>query len=96
MIKGGPNGDEGKKLIDYLMSKDVQSKVADSFGLTARNDVKLSGKNADYLAKATAGVKVIPVDWTKVLAKQSDWEKRWRSEVIGNSTKQLTVVKPAQ
>jgi 2-aminoethylphosphonate transport system substrate-binding protein len=39
-------------------------------------------------------VKLIPVDWNQVMAKKADWTARWKSEVIGNSGKQLEVVKP--
>ena len=46
------------------------------------------------LLKATAGVKVIPVDWNQVLAKKADWTARWKNDVIGSSGKQLEVVKP--
>ncbi|MGF6603736.1 2-aminoethylphosphonate transport system substrate-binding protein [Paraburkholderia sp. GAS448] len=94
LIKNGPNQAEGKKLIDYLMSTEVQSKVPDIFGIPGRTDVALSGKNGEIVKKATAGVKVIPVDWNQVMAKKADWTARWKSEVIGSSDKQLEVVKP--
>jgi iron(III) transport system substrate-binding protein len=30
LVKGGPNGENGRKLIDYLLSKDVEAKLASS------------------------------------------------------------------
>jgi 2-aminoethylphosphonate transport system substrate-binding protein len=96
LIKGGPNQAEGKKLIDYLMSKDVQGKVPDIFGIPGRTDVPLSGKNGEAVKQAIAGVKLIPVDWNQVMAKKADWTARWKNDVIGNSGKQVEVVKPAQ
>ena len=96
LIKNGPNPTAGKKLIDYLMSKPVQSKVPDSFGLPGRTDIALAGKNGGALKQAVAGVKVIPVDWTQVMAKQAGWTQRWKNEVIADSGKKLDLVKPAQ
>jgi 2-aminoethylphosphonate transport system substrate-binding protein len=96
LIKNGPNADEGKKLIDFLMSKQVQAKVPDVFGLPGRTDVPLTGKNGNALKEAIAGVKVIPVDWNQVMAKKADWTQRWKNEVIADSGKQVDVVKPAQ
>ena len=94
LIKNGPNQAQGKKLIDYLMSTEVQSKVPDIFGIPARTDVALSGKNGTAVKQAIAGVKLIPVDWNQVMSKKADWTARWKSDVIGNSGKQLEVVKP--
>lgn len=94
LIKNGPNQAAGKKLIDYLMSTEVQSKVPDIFGIPGRTDVQLSGKNGAAVKQAISGVKLIPVDWNQVMAKKADWTARWKSEVIGNSGKQLEVVKP--
>ena len=94
LIKNGPNQAEGKKLIDYLMSTDVQAKVPDIFGIPGRTDVPLAGKNGAAVKQAIAGVKLIPVDWTQVMAKKADWTTRWKNDVIGDSGKQLEVVKP--
>ncbi|MBB5462036.1 2-aminoethylphosphonate ABC transporter substrate-binding protein [Paraburkholderia sp. Cpub6] len=94
LIKNGPNQAEGKKLIDYLMSTQVQSKVPDIFGIPARSDVPLAGKNGEAVKQAISGVKLIPVDWNHVMAKKADWTARWKSDVIGSSGKQTEVVKP--
>jgi len=94
LIKNGPNQAEGKKLIDYLMSTEVQAKVPDIFGIPARTDVPLAGKNGTAVKQAIAGVKLIPVDWNQVMSKKADWTARWKNDVIGNSGKQLEVVKP--
>jgi 2-aminoethylphosphonate transport system substrate-binding protein len=96
LIKNSPNQAEGKKLIDFLMSKEVQAKVPDVFGLPGRTDVALSGKNGNALKAAVAGVKVVPVDWNEVMAKKAGWTQRWKNEVIADTGKQLDVVKPAQ
>ena len=94
LIKGGPNQDAGKKLIDYLMSASVQAKVPDVFGIPGRADVPLTGENGEAVKRAIAGVKLIEVDWNAVLAKKPAWINRWKKEVIGDSGKQTDVVKP--
>ncbi|CAB3794036.1 Putative 2-aminoethylphosphonate-binding periplasmic protein [Pararobbsia alpina] len=94
LIKNGPNQAVGKKLIDYLMSADVQSKVPDIYGIPGRTDVPLAGKNGEVVKQAIAGVHLIPVDWNQVMAKKADWVARWKSSVIGASNKPLEVVKP--
>ncbi|MCW0115658.1 2-aminoethylphosphonate ABC transporter substrate-binding protein [Burkholderia pseudomallei] len=94
LVKGGPNQDAGRKLIDYLMSADVQAKVPDMFGIPGRTDVPLSGKNGEAVKRAIAGVQLIPVDWDAVMAKKPVWTERWKKEVIGDSGKQTEVVKP--
>jgi len=64
--------------------------------LPGRSDVPLTGKNGAALKEAIAGVKVLPVDWTQVMAKKADWTQRWKNEVIADSGKKVDVVKPAQ
>jgi 2-aminoethylphosphonate transport system substrate-binding protein len=94
LIKNGPNQAEGKKLIDYLMSSEVQAKVPDIYGIPGRTDVPLAGKNGEVVKQAIHGVKLIPVDWNQVMEKKAGWTERWKNEVIGNSGKQTEVVKP--
>jgi 2-aminoethylphosphonate transport system substrate-binding protein len=96
LIRNGPHQAAGKKLIDYLMSQQVQAKVPDVFGIPGRTDVPLAGKNGAAVKQAIAGVKLIPVDWNAVMAKKADWTARWKNDVIGSSGKPLEVVKPAQ
>ena len=94
LVKGGPNADGGKALFDYLLSKEVQAKVTDVFGLPARNDVEPTGPNAKVVTDAVKDVDVLPVDWNYVIGKMKAWQDRWKSQVIGAADKPLEVVKP--
>lgn len=95
LIKSGPNQAEGKQLIDYLMSSEVQAKVPHIYdGILGRTDVPLAGKNGEAIKQAIHGVKLILVDWNQVMEKKAGWTERWKNEVIGNSGKQTEVVKP--
>ena len=62
--------------------------------IVAARSSALAGKNGEAVKKAIAGVKLIPVDWTQVMAKKPVWIERWKKDVIGSSGKQLDVVKP--
>jgi 2-aminoethylphosphonate transport system substrate-binding protein len=68
--------------------------VPDIYGIPGRSDVPLAGKNGETVKQAIAGVKLIPVDWNHVMEKKAGWTERWKREVIGDSGKQIEVVKP--
>ncbi|MGB6246701.1 MULTISPECIES: 2-aminoethylphosphonate ABC transporter substrate-binding protein [Gordonia] len=64
-----PHAENAQKLIDFLMSADVQKTLADkAFGMSARADVQASGPNYDAITKAIAGAEVWQPDWTDVNA----------------------------
>ncbi|GLU33042.1 2-aminoethylphosphonate ABC transporter substrate-binding protein [Trinickia caryophylli] len=96
LVKNGPNQAAGRKLIDYLMSSEVQAKVPDVFGIPGRTDVPLAGRNGDAVKRAISGVRLIPVDWNQVMTKKADWTARWKRDVIGSSGKETELVKPKQ
>jgi 2-aminoethylphosphonate transport system substrate-binding protein len=91
LVRGGPNPEGGKALIEYLLSKPVQTRLVEFFGLPARNDI---GGNAQALAAALKDVEIVQIDWNHVLGKQKEWQERWRSQVIDNAQKPLELVKP--
>jgi 2-aminoethylphosphonate transport system substrate-binding protein len=94
LVAHGPNQAEGRKLIEYLLSTDVQSKVGSVYGIPARDDVHAEGNNAEVVRKAISGVKVIPVDWTQVSEKKPAWLARFKEQVIGGSGKPTEAVAP--
>lgn len=68
LSKGAPHSDNGKKLIDYLLSTDVQKTVSSgAFGFPVRTDVKPTDANYKKLKKALKGVKVYYPDWDSLL-----------------------------
>ncbi|TGV75031.1 extracellular solute-binding protein, partial [Mesorhizobium sp. M00.F.Ca.ET.158.01.1.1] len=53
LVTGAPNGDNGKKLIEFLLSKEAQSTVSSvALGLPARKDVKPDDANFGKLQDA--------------------------------------------
>ena len=63
LIKGGPNPDAGKKLIDFLLSKEVEQLLAfsDSGQIPLRDDVP----RPDYVPHLSE-IKAMPVDYEEV------------------------------
>jgi 2-aminoethylphosphonate transport system substrate-binding protein len=69
LVKGAPHADAGKKLIDFLLTKEAQASLPElAFGIPVRSDVKASDANAKALETAMQGVTVWSPDWTQVLS----------------------------
>ena len=84
LVTGAPNGDNGKKLIDFLLSKDVQATVSSiAIGIPARKDVTPTDANFTRLHGAMQGVTVWQPDWNEVLQKLPAYVKRW-NEATGS------------
>jgi len=68
LVKGAPHADNGKKLIDFLLTKEAQSTLPSlAVGIPVRSDVTASDANATAIAKTLEGVKVWAPDWAGVL-----------------------------
>jgi 2-aminoethylphosphonate transport system substrate-binding protein len=79
LVAGGPNTENGKKLIDFLLSKDAQSTVsAVAIGVPVRKDVVPTDANFAKLNEALQGVTVWTPDWTEVLKSLPADVARWR------------------
>lgn len=63
-----PHAANGKKLMEHLLSKDVQQNVpARAWGAPVRSDVTASGPEADAFRKALDGVEIWYPNWDEVL-----------------------------
>ncbi|MDF3282848.1 2-aminoethylphosphonate ABC transporter substrate-binding protein [Gordonia sp. N1V] len=68
VTKGAPHAEEAKKLLAYLVSKDVQNTVAtDALGIPVRTDVT-APNGPDSPVAAIKGVTVWRPDWNAVLS----------------------------
>ncbi len=63
LIKNGPNPDNGRKLIDYILSKKVEEALAN--GPSAQMPVRKSVPRPDYV-KSADDLVTMDVDWEKV------------------------------
>ena len=80
LVKGAPHADNGKKLIDFLLSEQAQldtSKIA--YGFPARTDIKPTDENYTALSALMKDVTVFPVDWNDVAKNYNSDIKAWDS-----------------
>jgi 2-aminoethylphosphonate transport system substrate-binding protein len=78
LVKGAPHADNGKKLIDWLLSKEAQQTLPDvALGLPVRSDVKATGPAAEQIMAALKGVEIWTPDWKQVSDDLSKDVARW-------------------
>jgi len=69
LVAGAPHADNGKKLIDFLMSEPAQKEISSvAQGFPVRTDVHPSDENFKKLNAMLEGVDVWSPDWAKVLS----------------------------
>jgi iron(III) transport system substrate-binding protein len=73
LVKNGPHPEEGKKLIDYLLSKKVESKL--SFSESAQMPLRDGVKTPEHIPRFSS-IKAMEVDYYKV-AKKMDVAARF-------------------
>jgi len=84
LVKGAPHAANGKKLIDFLLSRKAQETVSSiARGIPARSDVKPTDENYAKLHGFMEGVNVFTPDWGAVLQDLSKDVARWH-EVTGS------------
>jgi 2-aminoethylphosphonate transport system substrate-binding protein len=68
LVAGAPNAANGKKLIDFLLTRDAQSTVSEvALGLPVRSDVKPTDDAYKTLAGHLHGVDIWTPDWNQVV-----------------------------
>jgi len=84
LVHGAPNSANGKKLIDFLLSKRAQETVSSiARGYPARSDVKPTDSNFKQLNAYMEGVTVWTPDWDAVLRDLKGDVAKWH-EVTGS------------
>jgi len=79
LAKGAPNADNGKKFIDWLLTKKAQEIVVQRMGRRpVRTDVASGGG-----AKPIADVKLAAYDIRSIAQKRNDWIARWKDMAAG-------------
>ena len=78
LVAGAPDAENGKKLINFLLSKEAQETVSSvAIGIPVRSDVKPTDANFTRLQEAMKGVKVWMPDWAAVIKDFEADVKRW-------------------
>ena len=79
LAKGAPDAENGRKFLDFLLTKPVQEIVVHDMGRRAvRTDVPSGGG-----AKPIAEVKLVNYDIRAVAAKRAEWLARWKEMAAG-------------
>src|ERR1700691_5036096 len=79
LVAGAPDADNGKKLIEFLLSKEAQGAVSSvALGMPVRKDVTPTDANFTNLHDAMQGVTVWTPDWAQVLKDLSADVGRWK------------------
>jgi 2-aminoethylphosphonate transport system substrate-binding protein len=69
LVAGAPDSENGKKLIDFLLSQNAQKEVSSvGQGLPVRTDVHPTDENFKKLKAAMKGVEIWSPNWSQVLA----------------------------
>ncbi|MFC5801503.1 2-aminoethylphosphonate ABC transporter substrate-binding protein [Streptomyces formicae] len=80
LVNGAPHTENGKKLLDHLLSEKAQQQVSEiGGGFSARTDVKATDANAIELAKILAGVEVFEPDWKDIDTNLQKYIDSWKS-----------------
>jgi 2-aminoethylphosphonate transport system substrate-binding protein len=84
LVKGAPHSEAGKKLIDFLMSKEAQSTLSSlAYGIPVRKDVTPTDEHFTTFHKLMEGVTVWAPDWPQVLKDLQADVAKWH-EVTGS------------
>ncbi|MFJ4337346.1 2-aminoethylphosphonate ABC transporter substrate-binding protein [Streptomyces sp. NPDC088915] len=80
LVNEAPHTENGKKLLDFLLSEGAQREVsAVGGGFPARKDVKPTDANALALAELLEGVEVFEPDWADIDANLTAYVDAWKS-----------------
>lgn len=85
LVAGAPHADNGKKLIDFLMSQEAQSTISSvAQGFPVRSDVHPSDENFKKLNAMLEGVEIWSPDWSKVLSDLQADVAAYNKAISGN------------
>ena len=78
LVKGAPHADAGKKLMEFLLSKDAQAEISVlAQGLPVRQDVQPTDDNFKNMQSMMQGVTLWTPDWAQVLNELQADVARW-------------------
>ncbi|MGV0100238.1 2-aminoethylphosphonate ABC transporter substrate-binding protein [Streptomyces californicus] len=80
LVAKAPHSENGKKLLDFMLSEEAQRDVsAVGGGFAARKDVKATDANAVELAGLMEGVEIFEPDWSDIGANLDAYIDAWKS-----------------
>lgn len=79
-MKNAPHGENGKKLLDFMLSAKAQQQVSSiGGGFSSRKDIKATDENAIALAKVMDGVEIFEPDWNDIDKNLQMYVEDWKS-----------------
>lgn len=85
LTHGAPHAENGKKLIDFLLSADAQKQISVlAYGMPALNDVKPTDDHFKKLQAALDGVDIWTPDWSRVLTELKPNIAAYNQAIAGN------------
>ncbi|MCX2185706.1 2-aminoethylphosphonate ABC transporter substrate-binding protein [Streptomyces sp. SKN60] len=80
LVNKAPHTENGKKLLDFMLSEQAQREVSSiGGGFSVRKDVKATDANAIELAKLMEGVEVFEPDWADIDKNLTAYVDGWKS-----------------
>ncbi|MDT0462484.1 2-aminoethylphosphonate ABC transporter substrate-binding protein [Streptomyces gibsoniae] len=80
LVTKAPHSENGKKLLDYLLSRTAQKEVSEiGGGFAARKDIGASDANATALTTLMDGVQVFEPDWNDIDKNLQTYVEDWKS-----------------
>ncbi|MFD8373014.1 2-aminoethylphosphonate ABC transporter substrate-binding protein [Streptomyces sp. NPDC059688] len=80
LVTKAPHGGNGRKLLDFMLSRQAQRQVSSvGGGFSARQDVKATDADAAALAKLMDGVDVFEPDWNDIDTNLTAYVEDWKS-----------------
>ncbi|MET9252241.1 2-aminoethylphosphonate ABC transporter substrate-binding protein [Streptomyces sp. NPDC003717] len=80
VVTKAPHGDNGRKLLDFMLTQGAQRQVSEiGGGFAARQDVEATDADAIALAKLMDGVEVFEPDWDDVEENLTKYVDSWKS-----------------
>ncbi|MFD9098483.1 2-aminoethylphosphonate ABC transporter substrate-binding protein [Streptomyces collinus] len=84
LVTGAPHGANGRKLLDFLLSRRAQQQVSSiGGGFATRRDVKATDPDAVALRGLMAGVDVFEPDWTDIEKHLTTYVEEWKNATGG-------------
>ncbi|WP_340108254.1 extracellular solute-binding protein [Pikeienuella sp. HZG-20] len=81
-MKGAPNPEGARALINFIVGAEFQSYRAERFGSNAMNkNIKVSAESAKYLLTDEEKASLEKLDYEKVLPVRSEWNERFEKEI---------------
>lgn len=80
LVTGAPHTENGKKLLDYMLTAKAQQQVSEiGGGFSARKDIKATDANAIALTKLMDGVEIFEPDWTDIDKNLTSYVEDWKT-----------------